>query len=141
MYFERGFTAAGGLMSYGIDYDNIFRQADIDRVLNGVKPASLPIQGPTKFTLVINVAAAKAIGIEAPTSPLTSSSVALTAPERLPLFFLASSTAGDGLRHLISRFPPRQPRRGGAACSATTFNRRSVQSALQELMAREPALR
>jgi putative ABC transport system substrate-binding protein len=72
MSSDRGFTAIGGLMSYGIDYDSIFRQAAIyiDRILKGVKPATLPVQGPTKFTLIVNVTAAKALGIEVPTSLL-----------------------------------------------------------------------
>jgi putative tryptophan/tyrosine transport system substrate-binding protein len=72
IYNERNFTAIGGLMSYGIDYDSIFRQAAIyiDRILKGVKPVGLPVQGPTKFTLIINVTAAKALGIEVPTSLL-----------------------------------------------------------------------
>jgi putative ABC transport system substrate-binding protein len=72
IYNDRVFTEAGGLMSYGIDYESIFRQAAvyIDRILKGAKPGSLPVQGPTKFNLVVNVKAAKALGIEIPMSLL-----------------------------------------------------------------------
>jgi putative ABC transport system substrate-binding protein len=72
MYAQRDLTASGGLMSYAIEYDSQFRQAAIyiDRILKGAKPADLPVQGPTKFALVINVTAAKALGIEIPTSLL-----------------------------------------------------------------------
>jgi putative ABC transport system substrate-binding protein len=62
IYFTRSFTSAGGLMSYGIDYAELFlRAADyIDRVLKGASPRDLPVQQPTKFELVINLKTAKA---------------------------------------------------------------------------------
>jgi putative ABC transport system substrate-binding protein len=59
-------------MSYGIEYETIFRQAAVyvDRILRGAKPGSLPVQGPSKFSFVINVKAARALGIEIPMSLL-----------------------------------------------------------------------
>jgi putative ABC transport system substrate-binding protein len=69
---DRSFVEAGGLMSYGIEYETIFRQAAayVDRILKGAKPADLPVQGPSKFSLVINVKTAKALGIDVPMSLL-----------------------------------------------------------------------
>jgi putative ABC transport system substrate-binding protein len=69
---ERFFPEFGGLMSYGFDDDTQFRQASvyIDRILKGAKPSELPVQQPTKFSLVINVKTAKALGIEVPTNLL-----------------------------------------------------------------------
>jgi putative tryptophan/tyrosine transport system substrate-binding protein len=62
VYFARSFAMAGGLMSYGIDYADLFlRSADyIDRILKGTNPRDLPVQQPTKFELVINLKTAKA---------------------------------------------------------------------------------
>ena len=58
----------GGLMSYGIEFEEQFRQAAIyvDRILKGTKPGELPVQSPTKFTLAINLKAVKALGVEVP---------------------------------------------------------------------------
>jgi putative ABC transport system substrate-binding protein len=74
VYFTRSFTVAGGLMSYGIDYADLFlRSADyIDRILKGASPRDLPVQQPTKFELVINLKTAKARGIELSTTLLAT---------------------------------------------------------------------
>jgi putative ABC transport system substrate-binding protein len=68
IYFSAYGAQSGGLIGYGSDYAEQSRQAAgyIDRVLKGTKPADLPIQAPTKFELVINLKAAKALGLQTP---------------------------------------------------------------------------
>jgi putative ABC transport system substrate-binding protein len=68
IYPNRFFPDSGGLMAYGSDFVEQFRQAPeyIDRILKGEKPADLPIQGPTKFELIINLKTAKALGLDVP---------------------------------------------------------------------------
>jgi putative ABC transport system substrate-binding protein len=72
MYYQREFVAAGGLMSYGPIEKDSFRLAGIyaARILKGEKPASLPVMQPTKFELVINLAAAKALDLDVATKLL-----------------------------------------------------------------------
>src|SRR6266699_2195438 len=67
-YPYRFFLTSGGLMSYGMDYADVFRRAAeyVNRILNGEKPADLPVQAPTKFELVINLKTAKAMGLDVP---------------------------------------------------------------------------
>jgi putative ABC transport system substrate-binding protein len=66
------FARFGGLLAYGVDLPEGYRQATgmIVKVLNGAKPADLPIERPVKFQLVVNLKAAKALGIAMPTSVL-----------------------------------------------------------------------
>ena len=68
VYFERAFVAAGGLVSYGADFVDLYRQAAsyVDRILRGEKPADLPVQAPTKLQLVISLKTAKALGLTVP---------------------------------------------------------------------------
>jgi ABC-type uncharacterized transport system substrate-binding protein len=68
VYPFRFFLTDGGLISYGIDYADVFRGAAkyVDRILRGEKPANLPVQLPTKFELVINQKTAKALGVTVP---------------------------------------------------------------------------
>jgi putative tryptophan/tyrosine transport system substrate-binding protein len=64
----RQYVVDGGLMSYGPDTADIFRRSAsyVDRILKGEKPADLPVQAPTIYNFVINLQAAKALGIEVP---------------------------------------------------------------------------
>ncbi len=70
MHYAREFVAAGGLMSYGPNYPDLFRRAAeyVDKILRGAKPADLPVEQPTKFDLVVNLKTAKRLDLAIPES-------------------------------------------------------------------------
>jgi len=72
IYPWREYVNAGGLMSYGINLPDQYRRAAdyVDKILKGANPGELPIQLPTKFELVLNLKAAKVIGLEIPPAVL-----------------------------------------------------------------------
>jgi putative ABC transport system substrate-binding protein len=67
-YNERAYVEAGGLMSYGVNWPDLFRRTAelVDKILRGAKPGDLPVEQPTKFDLVINLTTAKALGLTIP---------------------------------------------------------------------------
>jgi putative tryptophan/tyrosine transport system substrate-binding protein len=68
IYFQKEFVDEGGLMSYGEDYEDLYRRAAVyvDKILKGAKPADLPVQQATKFEFIINLKAAKQMGLTIP---------------------------------------------------------------------------
>ncbi len=74
IYADPGFARAGGLMSYGPNFDGVFRNLAvyIDKIFKGAKPADLPVEQPTKFELVVNLKTAAALGLRFPATLLAT---------------------------------------------------------------------
>jgi putative tryptophan/tyrosine transport system substrate-binding protein len=72
VYPFRVFAAKGGLLAYGLDIPEMYRQAAnyVDRILRGTKPSELPVQAPNKFELIVNLKSAKALSLDVPTTLL-----------------------------------------------------------------------
>jgi len=72
MFVAREYVEAGGLMSYGANFQDLYRRTAefVDKILRGAKPADIPVEQPTKFDLVINLTTAKALGLDVPATLL-----------------------------------------------------------------------
>jgi hypothetical protein len=72
MYYDRASVDAGGLVSYGVSFTDLFRRADtyVDKILKGRTPQDLPVEQPMKFEFIINLKAAKKIGLTIPPNVL-----------------------------------------------------------------------
>ena len=72
IYSQTEFVEAGGLMTYGVSFTDLFRRAAtyVDKILKGAKPADLPVEQPMKFEFIVNLKAAKQIGLTIPPNVL-----------------------------------------------------------------------
>jgi putative tryptophan/tyrosine transport system substrate-binding protein len=73
IFFLREYVEAGGLMSYGPSFTDLFRRAAdyVDKILHGAKPGDIPVEQPTKFDLIVNLTTAKALHLDIPPTLLT----------------------------------------------------------------------
>jgi putative ABC transport system substrate-binding protein len=72
IYNSREYIEAGGMMSYGVNWPDLFRRSAeyVDKILRGAKPADIPVEQPTKFDLVVNQTTARALGLNVPSTIL-----------------------------------------------------------------------
>jgi putative ABC transport system substrate-binding protein len=72
MHGTREYVTAGGLMSYGPNYPDLYRRAAdyVDKILRGAKPGEIPVEQPTKFDLIVNLITAKALSLNVPATLL-----------------------------------------------------------------------
>jgi putative ABC transport system substrate-binding protein len=73
IFNQREYVQGGALMSYGVNYTDLFRRTAelVDKILRGAKPSDIPVEQPNKFELVVNLTTAKAIGLTIPASFLS----------------------------------------------------------------------
>jgi putative ABC transport system substrate-binding protein len=79
IYVSRELVDAGGLLAYGVNYPDLYRRAAtlVNKIINGVKPADLPVEQPTWFFLTVNLKTAKLIGLNLPESFLLRATIRL----------------------------------------------------------------
>jgi ABC-type uncharacterized transport system substrate-binding protein len=121
IYPESSFADAGGLMSYGVDYDDLNRRVAyyVDRILKGTKPSDLPVEQPTKFELVINLKTAKEIGVSFPPKVLMWADRVISDEGRMPERLAATLNSTDVQRSAkIPRIGILSPGSGNPAIDA-----------------------
>jgi putative tryptophan/tyrosine transport system substrate-binding protein len=126
IYFSKEYVDEGGLMSYGVDFDDLFRNAAhyVDKILKGTKPADLPVQQATKFEFVINLKAAKQIGLTIPPRVLvlpgnrTEASICM----KRGIYFLFEIFANGGYAFRVGVDVPQQPEFAVCLCRRVIFD-------------------
>src|SRR5262249_57687867 len=128
IYPFRYFATQGGLVSYGVDAEDLVRRAAgyIDRILKGEKPADLPVQAPVKYELVINRKAAKSLGLTVSATLLARADEVMSAfdPKRtwLRSRLGATRSAESAFKYYLSLevWPARHARNAASACSRSS---------------------
>src|SRR5262249_34091463 len=103
IYPQKEFVDEGGLMSYGVDYDDLFRRAAVyvDKILKGAKPAGLPVQQATKFEFIVNLIAAKQIGLTIPPDVLARANKVMTTVSSQRLAVTSKTEANPMFRSIV----------------------------------------
>ena len=104
MYGHRDMVEAGGLMTYGPDYGDLYRHAAgyVHKILNGAKPSELPVEPPTKFEFILNLKTAKALGLTVSPSLLARADEVLDQLQS-PCSHVAASAQVSRWRHCLFR--------------------------------------